>query len=132
MVIIDLQNCTAWYHLPVLLRSCENPWFLGFNGNEQIKTVTQKVFHENIYWKKNPIGILMPSIILVRNLEEFRKELIYQIIPSISCGIGILALLLKVSLFQNYSLMSKIFQNCKQNIVKISVQKYKKCLKTKK
>ena len=33
---------------------------------------------------------------------------------------------LKVSSFQNETLMSKIFQNCNKKIVRISAQKYKK------
>ena len=56
MVIIDIENCTAWYHLPVyLLRSCENPWFLGFNGNEQIKTATHSDAIYNLHQNSSKI-----------------------------------------------------------------------------
>ena len=41
-------------------------------------------------------------------------------------------LVLKVSLFHNEMLMTKIFQNCNEKIIRISAQKFKKLVKPKK
>ena len=60
------------------------------------------------------------------NYPETRRVLIVILPMSIFALIYFYEAWLKVSLFQHEILMSKIFQNCNEKIVRISAQKSKK------